>query len=88
MFLPNLNVAIILCRKFAAFNLADFPVDFIKLKQIPYSRFAQYATALHLASHWTGSTLPQRHLAVAVQGEYNSSAVLTNTGPYRCNHDS
>jgi len=32
--------------------------------------------------------LPQRHLAVAVQGEYDSSAVLTNTGPYRCNHDS
>ena len=32
--------------------------------------------------------LPQRHLAVAVQGEYISSAVLTNTGPYRCNHNS
>jgi len=32
--------------------------------------------------------LPQRHLAVAVQGEYNNSTILTNTGPYRCNHSS
>jgi len=35
----HLNIAIFLCRKFADFNLADFPVSFIK--QFAFSALMQ-----------------------------------------------